>query len=69
MALTKATNSMIEGSAFNVLDFGADPLGVASSVAAFNAAVANGGTVYVPSGTYKLDGKVTLSTDLSLIHI
>lgn len=63
MALTKATNSMIEGSAFNVLDFGADPLGVASSVAAFNAAVANGGTVYIPSGTYKLDGKVTLSTD------
>jgi len=63
MALTKATNSMIEGSAFNVLDFGADPLGVESSVAAFNAAVANGGTVYIPSGTYKLDGKVTLSTD------
>jgi hypothetical protein len=63
MALTKATNSMIEGSAFNVLDFGADPTGGTSSVAAFNSAVANGGSVYVPSGVYKLDGKVTLSVD------
>jgi hypothetical protein len=54
---------MIQGAAYNVLDFGADPTGVASSVAAFNEAVANGGTVYVPSGTYKLDGKVTLSED------
>jgi hypothetical protein len=63
MALTKATYSMIGGAAFNVLDFGADPTGVASSVSAFNAAAANGGTVYVPSGTYKLDGKVTLSID------
>jgi hypothetical protein len=63
MALTKATFSMIQGAAYNVLDFGADSTGVASSVAAFNAAVANGGTVYVPSGIYKLDGKVTLSAD------
>ena len=63
MSLTKATYSMIEGAAYNVLDFGADPSGVASSVAAFNAAVANGGTVYVPSGTYNLNGKVTLSVD------
>lgn len=63
MSLTKATYSMIQGAAYNVLDFGADPTGVASSVAAFNAAVANGGTVYVPSGTYKLDGKVTFSVD------
>ena len=47
----------------SVLDFGADPTGVASSVVAFNAAVANGGTVYVPSGTYRLDDKVTLSVD------
>jgi len=54
---------MIEGAAFNVLDFGADSTGVASSVTEFNAAVANGGTVYVPSGTYNLNGKVTLSVD------
>jgi hypothetical protein len=54
---------MIQGAAYNVLDFGADSTGVASSVAAFNEAVANGGTVYVPSGSYKLDGKVTLSVN------
>ena len=47
MTLTKATYSMIDGAAYNVLDFGADPTGVASSVAAFNAALGNGGTVYV----------------------
>jgi hypothetical protein len=69
MALTKVTYSMIEGAAFNVLDFGADPTGVASSVSAFNAAVANGGTVYVPSGTYKLDGKVTLTVDDTTLYL
>jgi len=63
MALTKVSYSMIEGAAYNVLDFYADSTGVASSVTAFNAAVANGGTVYVPSGVYNLDGKVTLSVD------
>ena len=63
MALTKVSYSMIEGAAYNVLDFDADSTGVASSVTAFNAAVANGGTVYVPSGVYNLDGKVTLSVD------
>jgi len=63
MSLTKATYSMIQGAAYNVLDFGADSTGVASSFAAFNLAVANGGTVYVPTGTYKLDGKVTFSVD------
>lgn len=63
MALTKVSYAMIEGAAFNVLDFGADNTGSTSSVAAFNAAVANGGTVYIPSGTYKLDSKVTLDQD------
>ena len=63
MSLTKVSYSMIQGAAYNVLDFGADSTGVVSSLAAFNLAVANGGTVYVPSGTYKLDGKVTFSVD------
>jgi len=63
MSLTKVSYSMIQGDAYNVLDFGADPTGVASSLAAFNLAVANGGLVYVPTGTYKLDGKVTFSVD------
>jgi len=63
MSLTKASFSMITGASVNVLDKGADPTGAASSLSAFNAAMALGGTVYVPSGTYKLDGKVTFSVD------
>lgn len=63
MSLTKVSYSMIQGAAYNVLDFGADPTGVASSVTAFNNAVANGGNVYVPTGIYQLNNKVTLSVD------
>lgn len=63
MALTKATYSMVNGAAYNVLDFGADPTGVSSSAAAFNNALLNGGTVYVPSGTYKLDSRVDVTVD------
>lgn len=58
MTLTKATYSMIEGAPINVLDYGADPTGVANSTTAFNAAIAYartlpaGGSVYIPEGTY-----------------
>jgi hypothetical protein len=58
MALTKVTYSMIQGAVANVLDFGADPTGVASSTVAFQAAIdslTNGGGVYVPQGTYLLN--------------
>ena len=48
----------------NVLDFGADPTGVADSTAAFNAAIAskpfNNGAVYIPAGVYKITDAVTL---------
>jgi hypothetical protein len=37
----------------SVLDFGADPTGVADSTAAFNSALATGKKVYAPAGTYK----------------
>lgn len=64
MSLTKATYAMIDGAASNVLDFGADPTGVASSVSAFNSALNNGGgIVYVPTGTYKLNSQVLMQTD------
>lgn len=49
--------------AIRVTDFGADPTGAVSSVTAFNNALANGGTVYVPSGTYKLDSRVEMTVD------
>lgn len=39
MSLTKATYSMIEGAVANVLDFGADPTGVANSTSAILAAI------------------------------
>jgi hypothetical protein len=55
MALTKVTYSMILGECANVLDFGADPTGVADSSAAFDAAIAASQKIYVPSGTYKVD--------------
>ena len=47
----------------SVLDFGADPTGVASATSAFQAAVNNGGTVYVPSGTYKLNSQLKINTN------
>ena len=54
MALTKATYSMISGAVANVLDFGADPTGTASSSAAIALALASGSKqVYFPQGTYK----------------
>jgi hypothetical protein len=53
----------------SVLDFGADPTGAASSVSAFNDALALGGTVHVPSGTYKLDGKVSMTVDGTTLYL
>lgn len=53
----------------NVLDFGADPTGVADSLAAFSAAIAaapTGGTVHVPDGTYQLSGPLNIPKSLTL---
>lgn len=58
MALTKVSYSMITGAVANVMDFGAVGNGIANDTAAFQAAVdslTNGGTVFVPKGTYLLD--------------
>jgi hypothetical protein len=53
MALTKVTYSMIQGEIVNVLDYGADPTGVADSASAIAAAHATGKPVFYPYGTYK----------------
>lgn len=54
MALTKATYSMTKGAVANVLDFGADPTGVADSLASIDLALNSGAKqVYFPQGTYK----------------
>lgn len=58
MSLTKATFSLINGAPVNVLDFGAVGNGTANDTAAIQAAIdslTNGGTVYLPEGTYKVD--------------
>ena len=48
----------------NVKDFGAVGDGVADDTLAFNAAIAVGDPVYIPTGNYKLSGSVTSSRRL-----
>lgn len=64
MSLTKTTYSMIQGASRNVLDFGADPTGVADSAAAFQAAVDSVGAdnigIFVPAGEYRINSTVFL---------
>lgn len=71
MPLTKVTYSMIEGAAFNVLDYGADNTGLTDTTSAIQAAIdaaaaAGGGTVYIPSGEY-LVGRVNLKTNVNIL--
>jgi len=56
MALTKASFSMITGAPANILDYGADPTGVADSTAAIQAALDASDAVYVPTGTFLVTG-------------
>jgi hypothetical protein len=62
MALTKASFSMVSSTPISVLDFGADPTGATSSVAAFQAAIAAASaqskTVYAPAGVYLIDSPI-----------
>lgn len=68
MALTKVTNSLISGSEFNLLDYGADPTGVADSTTAIQAWLndlyASNASGYAPQGTYLTSG-VTLTYSAS----
>ena len=71
MSLTKVSYSMISGACANILDFGADPTGVADSTAAIQAAIdsvvsgggTDGGLVYFPAGTYKVTSTITISSN------
>jgi hypothetical protein len=72
MSLTKVTYSMIEDAPFNVINYGADSTGVADSTTAIQAAIAaaaasNGGTVYVPPGTYKITATLTINSSSVVI--
>ena len=82
MALTKANNRMIDGAVYNVLDFGADPTGVADSAAAFqaaiDAAVANAETIFswsssniplvrIPAGKYTISTAMVVKSSVSIV--
>jgi uncharacterized membrane protein len=70
MSLTKATYSMIEGAPVNVLDYGAVGDGVTNDAAAIQAAInalANGGTVFFPTGTYKCLSGLTIPNDKTVL--
>jgi hypothetical protein len=73
MALTKASYSLITGAPFNVLDYGADPTGVANSALAFQAAIdaliATGisGRLDIPAGTYKMTTGITIDASVCTV--
>lgn len=62
MSLTKVTYSMIDGPVANVVDFGADPTGIADSYAAIQAALAsNVAIIQFPAGTFKVTQTILLN--------
>ena len=78
MSLTKVSFSMIQGAVVNVLDFGADPTGVADSRAAIQAAInsisptssasnTGGGTVYIPGGKYRITDTLLIGYGITLM--
>jgi hypothetical protein len=58
MALTKVSYSMITGAPANVIDYGADPTGVADSTNAIQAAIDANDLTYIPVGTFRIDGTI-----------
>jgi polygalacturonase len=50
----------------SVKDFGATGDGATDDTTAIQAAVAIGGSIYFPTGTYKITGQITLTSDLEI---
>lgn len=68
MSLTKASYSMITGAVVNVLDFGADPTGVAASQSNIQAAINSitSGVVFIPKGTYLITAPIVTKTGITI---
>lgn len=69
MGLTKATYAMINGSPFNVLDYGAVGDGVTNDTTAIQAALtaATGGNLFIPPGTYLISGSgITIPSNITI---
>lgn len=62
MSLTKVTYSMIDGALVNVLDYGADPTGVADSTTAIQQALNTGNSVFIPDGEFLVTDTLTVTT-------
>jgi hypothetical protein len=61
MSLTKVSYSMIDGAAVNFLDYGASTTATAAqNKAALVAALAASNAVYIPQGTYNIDGNINI---------
>jgi hypothetical protein len=61
MALTKVSYSMIDGAAVNFLDYGASTTATsAQNKTALVAALAASNSVYIPAGTYNIDGNINI---------
>ena len=72
MALTKVSYSMVAGAPVNALDKGASPSASASiNTAAFQAALTElsplGGTLWIPPGTYNIDGLLTIPGNVNVV--
>ena len=68
MSLTKASYSMITGAVVNILDFGADPTGVAASQSNIQAAIDSitSGVVFIPKGTYLITAPIVTKNNITI---
>jgi hypothetical protein len=66
-AVQRTVQSKLEDSV-SVLDFGADPSGLAECSSAIQAALDTGKAVYLPTGTYLIDTKLKLGADGQIVY-